>query len=280
MIGTLFVCGTPIGNLEDMSMRALRILSEVDIIACEDTRHTLKLLNHFNISASLTSYHEHNKSEKGIKILEILKSGRNVAIVSDAGMPGICDPGYELINLMYENDIDVTLIPAPTAAASALVLSGIDSKRFIFEGFLPRDKKGRREILDSFVDERRTVVIYEAPHHLTSTLKDMYDVIGNRNVALVREITKKFEEVKRDELSKLLTYFETANPKGEYVIVVEGISAKEAAEKKTQKWESITIEAHVEMYEKEGMSKNTAIKAAAKDRNVSKSSIYNVVMRK
>ena len=280
MEGKLYVCGTPIGNLEDMSNRALRILKEVSVIACEDTRHTLKLLNYFDIKGSLTSYHEHNKEEKGRKILDILKSGRDVALVSDAGMPGISDPGYDLIKMMYDNDIEVTVIPSGTAVTSAIVLSGIQSRRFIFEGFLPQNKKSRKDILNSMKEETRTVVIYEAPHHLKGTLKELYEALGEREVALVREITKKFEEVRRDQLSGHIEYFEDNNPKGEYVIVIEGASSEEIEKKESEKWNKISIEDHLNIYEERGLKKNEAIKAVAKDRNVSKSTIYNSVMKK
>lgn len=276
--GTLFICGTPIGNLEDITMRVIRILSEVSIIACEDTRHTLKLLNHFNISNSLTSYHEHNKIEKGNKILEILKSGRNVALVSDAGMPCISDPGYELVELMYENDIDVTVVPSGTAVTSAIALSGINSKRFIFEGFLPRNKKERNEILNLLLNEKRTVVFYESPHHLISTLNDMFNTLGNRSLALLRELTKKFEEVIRGDLETIINM--NIEPKGEYVIIVQGISLEESNKIESEKWINVSIEEHIKIYEDKGFTKSVSIKQVAKDRNVSKSTIYNAVMRK
>ncbi len=278
MSGILYICGTPIGNLEDISMRALRILKEVDVIAAEDTRHTLKLLNYFEISTPMTSYHEHNKMEKSYKVLEMLRQGKNVALVTDAGMPCISDPGEDLIKQCYENGITVTSAPGPTALTTALALSGLKVGKFIFEGFLPQGKKERVEILQKHTAESRTVIFYEAPHHLKKTLVDMYEVLGERKVALVREITKRFEQTQRGELSAMLAYFETNEPKGEYVIIIEGIDEKELKEQEISSWQSLGLQEHMEIYLRKGQDKKTAMKSVAKDRGLSKSDIYKSLL--
>ncbi len=271
MSGILYICGTPIGNLEDMSLRAIRILQEVDIIACEDTRHTIKLLNHFNIKNQLEAYHEHNKHDKAQKILEQLQYGKNIALVTDAGMPCISDPGYELISLCHENNIKTTVIPGATALTTALALSGMPSERFVFEGFLPQNNKNRREIIQSLVNEPRTIIFYEAPHHLVKTLTDLFTILGNRQISIVRELTKIYEEVKRDSIENMLVYYSQNSPKGEFVLIVEG------AKQKINDWEDISVEEHVAEYINSGMDKMTAIKTVAKDRGVSKSKIYSIL---
>ena len=274
MTGILYVCGTPIGNLEDITMRVLRILQEVDMIAAEDTRHSVKLLNYYDIKTPLTSYHEHNKGVKGPKLIEQLKKGKNIALVSDAGMPGISDPGEDLIKLCYENDVPVTIVPGPTAVITALVLSGLSTRSYAFEGFLPSGKKQRREVLERLKKEVRTVVLYEAPHHLLSTLEEIYQAVGDRQTAVVRELTKKHETVKRGSLNEIILHFKENEPKGEFVIVLEGIDLEEVRQEEKALIEEMSIEEHYNKYIREGMDGKSAMKAVAKDRGVSKSEIY------
>ncbi len=273
----LYVCGTPIGNMEDMTYRAVRILSEVDLIAAEDTRNTLKLMNHFNIKTKLTSYHEHNKETKGPQLIELLKKGMDIAIVTDAGMPGISDPGEDIIRLCYENDIDVTIVPGPTAAVTAAVLSGLKCRSYIFEGFLPKSKRQRAEVLERLKNETRTTVFYEAPHHLVSTLEEIYDAVGERNCAVERELTKKHEAVERGKLSSILEYFGKNEPKGEFVIVIEGIASDELRNKELTKYDDISIKEHFEKYISQGLDEKNAMKQVAKDRNIGKRDVYKEV---
>lgn len=275
MSGTLYLCATPIGNLNDITLRVLELLKTVDIIAAEDTRHTIKLLNHFDIQTPMISYHEHNKQSKGTQLIEKLESGVNIALVTDAGMPGISDPGEDLVRLCYENNIAVTTAPGAAACITALVLSGMSTRRFIFEGFLPMDKKEKREVLKSIEKEVRTIIFYEAPHRLTDTLDELYKTIGERNAACVREITKKFEEVKKDTLGNLLKYYKENPPKGEFVIIIEGASREELRQEEIDGWESITIEEHMEQYCSKGMNQKEAMKQVAKDRGVPKREIYS-----
>ena len=279
MSGTLYLCATPIGNLEDITLRVLRLLEECDLIAAEDTRHTLGLINHFNIKTPLTSYHEHNKVTKGPVLIEKLKEGMNIALVTDAGMPGISDPGADMVKLCEENDITVTVAPGASAALTALVLSGLDTRRAVFEGFLPPDKKERRAALERLKKETRTAILYEAPHRLKSTLEEIYDAVGNRQCAAIKEITKKYETVKRAFLSELIEYYSENPPKGEFVLVLEGVSEDKLKEEEIEKWENISVEEHVKMYEDKGMSRKDAMKAAAKDRGLTKRDIYAVLNR-
>ena len=274
MYGTLYLCGTPIGNLGDMTLRVIELLKECDIIAAEDTRNTLKLLNHFDIQKTLVSYHEHNKFQKGPELIEKLKNGANIALVTDAGMPGISDPGADMVRLCQTEGIPVTAAPGPTAFSTALVLSGLDSRRFIFEGFLPTDKKEKAQVLKSIEKETRTVIFYEAPHRLKTTLKELFESTGDREAACVREITKKFEEVKKGNMSELIEYYNVNEPKGEFVIVVGGADAQELKKEEIAAWESITVEEHVKKYMAEGMSEKDAMKQAAKDRGITKRDIY------
>ncbi|MDR1913406.1 MAG: 16S rRNA (cytidine(1402)-2'-O)-methyltransferase [Clostridiales bacterium] len=273
MTGTLYIVGTPIGNLEDISLRALRALKECDCIAAEDTRHTIKLLNYYEIKTPLTAYHEHNKRVKGEDLLRQLKEGRNIALVSDAGMPGISDPGKELINLCYTCNITVTVVPGPTAVISGLVLSGMDSRRFVFEGFLPRDKKTRSDRLTEISNETRTVVIYEAPHHIIETVGDLRKIDGHRQSALVREITKKFEEVILGDLDSLAIKLNASPPVGEMVLILEGVKPIEP-----QKEFPPDIKEHVDMYTQKGYELKDAMKSAARDRGVSKREIYKMLL--
>lgn len=274
MYGTLYLCGTPIGNLGDMTLRVIELLKECDIIAAEDTRNTLKLLNHFDIQKTLVSYHEHNKFQKGPELIEKLKNGANIALVTDAGMPGISDPGADMVRLCQTEGIPVTAAPGPTAFSTALVLSGLDSRRFIFEGFLPTDKKEKAHVLKSIEKETRTVIFYEAPHRLKTTLKELFESTGDREAACVREITKKFEEVKKGNMSELIEYYNVNEPKGEFVIVIGGADAQELKKEEIAAWESITVEEHVKKYMAEGMSEKDAMKQAAKDRGITKRDIY------
>ena len=274
MYGTLYLCGTPIGNLGDMTLRVIELLKECDIIAAEDTRNTLKLLNHFDIQKTLVSYHEHNKFQKGPELIEKLKNGANIALVTDAGMPGISDPGADMVRLCQTEGIPVTAAPGPTAFSTALVLSGLDSRRFIFEGFLPTDKKEKAQVLKSIEKETRTVIFYEAPHRLKTTLKEIFESTGDREAACVREITKKFEEVKKGNMSELIEYYNVNEPKGEFVIVIGGVDAQELKKEEIAAWESITVEEHVKKYMAEGMSEKDAMKQAAKDRGITKRDIY------
>lgn len=268
--GCLYLCATPIGNLEDITLRGLRILREADYIAAEDTRHTLKLLNHYDISKPLISYHEHNRREKGPHIISLVQQGYQVALVSDAGMPGISDPGADLVQLAYEAGVTVTVAPGPSAALSALVLSSLSTQRFVFEGFLPRVKKQRQQRIRMLATEERTVIIYEAPHRLTSLLQDMLTELGDRKVSIVRELTKIHEEVLLMSLQKAVDYYQDRNPKGEFVVVLEGVE-KESGQKD---FSQISIEDHLKEYLETGLNKKQAVKQVAKDRGIPKSQVY------
>ncbi len=273
--GTLYLCATPIGNLEDITLRVLRLLREVDVIAAEDTRNTLKLLNHFEIQTPMTSYHEHNKQTKGPILVERLLAGESIALVTDAGMPGISDPGADLLRLCREAGVAVTVAPGASAAVTALVLSGMDTRRFVFEGFLPPEKKERRAILAALEKEHRSMIFYEAPHRLTDTLAELAALFGEeRPLAVVRELTKKFEEVRRDSIGGHLQYFTDHPPKGEFVLICEGLSLRAQRQEQQEGWESIPLSEHIARYLAEGMSEKDAMKQAAKDRGVSKREIY------
>ena len=274
MYGTLYLCATPIGNLGDITLRVIELLKECDLIAAEDTRNTLKLLNHFNIDTPMTSYHEHNKFSKGPVLLEKLKEGKNIALVTDAGMPGISDPGEDMARLCRQEGIPVTVAPGASAVVTALVLSGMPARRFVFEGFLPTDKKEKAEVLARLEKETRTTVFYEAPHRLTDTLKELLKSAGNRDAACVREITKKYEEVKKDSLENLLAFYGENPPKGEFVVIVGGADAEKLRQEEIEGWESISLEEHMKKYTDSGMSEKDAMKQVAKDRGVSKREIY------
>jgi len=273
--GTLYLVATPIGNLGDISPRALEILGSVDLIAAEDTRRTVQLLNHFEISKPLTSYHEHNKRAKGEYLISLLKEGKNIAQVSDAGTPAISDPGEDLVKLCIENDITVTSVPGPVAGINALILSGLDTSRFAFEGFLSVNKRSRKEHLDLVKNDTHTMIFYEAPHKLKATLADMSDAFGTeRRIALVRELTKLHEEVLRMSLGEAVQYYEENNPRGEYVLVIEG--AKEVvSEAEEVWWSNLTVNEHVEAYIEKGSSSKDAIKQVAADRGMPKREVYN-----
>lgn len=274
MTGTLYLCATPIGNLEDMTFRVIRTLKEVDLIAAEDTRNSIKLLNHFEIQTPMTSYHEYNKYEKGRKLVEKLLEGQNIALITDAGTPGISDPGEELVKMCYESGIPVTSLPGAAACITALTISGLSTRRFAFEAFLPSDKKEREQILKEMETETRTMIVYEAPHRLVKTLKLFLERLGNRKITVCRELTKRHETALAVTLEEAVAHYEANPPKGECVLVIEGKSRDEAREEERKQWEEMTIEDHMEVYTKQGMDKKSAMKAVAKDRGVSKRDIY------
>lgn len=280
MTGKIYLVATPIGNLSDMSMRAIETLKEVDIIACEDTRNTIRLLNHFEIKGYLTSYHEYNKIDKAFELCEKVKEGKNIAFVSDAGMPAISDPGYELVDIAYKEDLEVTIVPGASAVVSALAISGISSRRFSFEGFLPTEKNEKKEILAELAQESRTIILYEAPHRLLKTLKELFEYIGDRNIAIVRELTKLHEEVIKGKLAQVIADYESEKIaiRGEYVLVIEGKSLLEKKVERQKSFEDISIREHYEKYISEGMDKKEAIKAVAKDRGIQKREVYKELL--
>lgn len=280
MSGTLYLCATPIGNLEDMTFRVIRTLKEADLIAAEDTRNSIKLLNHFEIETPMTSYHEFNKYEKGKKLVEKLLEGKNIALITDAGTPGISDPGEELVKMCYEAGVPVTSLPGAAACVTALTLSGLSTRRFAFEAFLPADKKEREAILQEMETETRTIVMYEAPHRLVKTLKLLAEHLGGeRKVTVCRELTKRHETAFRTTLAEALEYYEENVPKGECVIVIEGRSREEMRMEAQSRWEEISIEEHMKHYLSQGISKKDAMKQVAKDRGVPKREIYNQLER-
>lgn len=276
--GTLYLCATPIGNLEDMTFRVIKTLKEVDLIAAEDTRNTIKLLNHFEIKTPMTSYHEYNKIDKAKYLVEKMLNGTNIALVTDAGTPGISDPGEEIVKQAYQAGITVTSLPGACACITALTLSGLSTRRFSFEAFLPTDKKERKLILDSLKTETRTTIIYESPHHLKSTLAELYSYIGNRKITLCRELTKLHETVQQMTLESAMEYYNTTAPKGEYVMVIEGISHRQLEEQSFQEWEKITIQEHMDIYLTQGMDKKSAMKQVAADRGIPKREVYNSLL--
>lgn len=280
MAGKIYLVATPIGNLSDISMRAIETLKNVDIIACEDTRNTIRLLNHFEIKGHLTSYHEYNKIDKAYELCEKVKEGKNIAFVSDAGMPAISDPGYELVDIAYKEGLEVTVVPGASAVVSALAISGISSRRFAFEGFLPADKNEKKEILTELSQESRTLILYEAPHRLLKTLKELFEYMGDRNIAIVREITKLHEEVLRGKLADIIADYESEKIaiRGEYVLVIEGKSLLEKREERQKSFEEISIREHYEKYIAEGMDKKEAMKAVAKDRGIQKRDVYKELL--
>ena len=280
MAGKIYLVATPIGNLSDISMRAIETLKNADIIACEDTRNTIRLLNHFEIKGHLTSYHEYNKIDKAYELCEKVKEGNNIAFVSDAGMPAISDPGYELVEIAYKEGLEVTVVPGASAVVSALAISGISSRRFAFEGFLPADKNEKKEILTELSQESRTLILYEAPHRLLKTLKELFEYMGNRNIAIVREITKLHEEVLRGKLADIIADYESEKVaiRGEYVLVIEGKSLLEKREERQKSFEEISIREHYEKYIAEGMDKKEAMKAVAKDRGIQKRDVYKELL--
>lgn len=275
MPGTLYLCATPIGNLEDMTYRAVRTLKEVDLIAAEDTRNSIKLLNHFEIHTPMTSYHEYNKYEKGRKLVEKLLEGADIALITDAGTPGISDPGEELAAMCHEAGIRVTAVPGAAACITALTISGLPTRRFAFEAFLPSDKKEREYVLESLEKESRTIVLYEAPHRLVKTLKLLYERLGDRRISVCRELTKRHETVYQSVLSEAAAYYEQNAPKGECVLVIEGLNRQELVRQEQERWADTSIEEHMEHYLSRGMDRKEAMKQTAKDRGVPKREIYN-----
>lgn len=274
MAGKLFICATPIGNLEDITLRVLNTLKEVDLIAAEDTRHSIKLLNHFEIKTPMTSYHEFNKYDKAAYLVEQMKAGLNVALITDAGTPAISDPGEELVRQCHAAGIEMTSLPGAAACITALTVSGLSTRRFAFEAFLPADKKERQKIVEELKNETRTIIIYEAPHHIVKTLKLLYAELGERNITICRELTKKHEEIWVTTFSKALERYESEEPKGEFVVVIEGKSRAEIEEEARSYWEDISIQEHMQLYLDKGTDKKEAMKLVAKERGVSKRDVY------
>ena len=279
MAGKLYLCATPIGNLEDITYRVVRTLIEVDLIGAEDTSNSIKLLNHFDIKTPMTSYHEFNKYDKAKQLVEMMKEGKNIAIITDAGTPGISDPGEEVVRQCFEAGIQVTSLPGPAACITALTMSGQKTRRFCFEAFLPKDKKEKVAVLEELKNETRTIIIYEAPHRLARTLKELRETLGNRQLTLCRELTKKYEEADKTTIDQAIEKYNEKEPRGEYVLVIEGKSQEEIQEENKQKWESMTIEEHMEYYISQGNDKKSAMKLVAKDRGVSKRDIYNQLIK-
>lgn len=278
MPGKLYLCATPIGNLEDITYRVLRTLKEVDLIAAEDTRNSIKLLNHFEIKTPMTSYHEYNKIEKAYQLIDKLREGKNIALITDAGTPGISDPGEELVRICYEEGMEVTSLPGPAACITALTMSGLPTRRFAFEAFLPRDKKERADVLKQLANETRTMIIYEAPHHLVKTLEELYDTLGNRNITICRELTKRYEEKMLMTLSESLDYYTEKEPRGEYVLILEGKTFEEIRKEEQKNWESMSLEEHMAVYEQQGILRKEAMKLVAKDRGISRRDVYQALL--
>lgn len=279
MAGKLYLCATPIGNLEDITFRVLRTLKEVDLIAAEDTRNSIKLLNHFEIKTPMTSYHEYNKIEKAYKLVEKLQEGKNIALITDAGTPGISDPGEELVRICYETGIEVTSLPGPAACITALTISGLPTRRFAFEAFLPRDKKERARVLEELAQESRTMIVYEAPHHLLKTLKELYEVLGNRELTVCKELTKRYENATKTTFDDVIKFYEDNEPKGEYVLVISGKTFETKEQEAREAWESLSVEEHMAHYEASGMERKEAMKQVAKDRGISKRDVYQALLK-
>ena len=278
MAGKLFLCATPIGNLGDMTSRVIETLESVDVIAAEDTRNSIKLLNHFNINTPMTSYHEYNKFEKADTLIAQMQAGKNIALITDAGTPAISDPGEVLVQKCQEAGITVTSLPGPAACITALTLSGLSTRRFCFEGFLSSDKKERKMVLEELREESRTMILYEAPHHLKGTLKELYSALGNRKITLCRELTKKFETIFPTTLEDALEYYESNDPRGEYVLVLEGKSHQQKEEEKQASFSEMSIEDHMKIYEDKGVDRKEAMKLVAKERGISKRDVYNYLL--
>lgn len=278
MSGMLYLCATPIGNLEDITLRVLRTLKEVDLIACEDTRNSIRLLNHFEIKTPMTSYHEFNKYDKAKVLVDKLQEGKNIALITDAGTPGISDPGEVLVKMCLDEGVKVTSLPGAAACITGLTMSGCQTRRFAFEAFLPSDKRQRQQVLAELERETRTIVLYEAPHHLKATLKELYGVLGNRKLSVVKELTKKHETVFPTSFEEALAYYEENEPRGEYVLVIEGKSWKQVVEEEQSQWGQMSLEDHMKLYEKQGMDRKAAMKQVAKDRGVPKREIYQALL--
>ena len=279
MGGKLVLVGTPIGNLEDMTPRAVRMLKEADLIACEDTRTSAKLLNHFEITTPVTSYHKFNERDKSGELTARILGGETVALITDAGMPAISDPGEVLVRMCLDNHIPVTAAPGPSALVTALALSGQDTRRFVYEGFLPAENREKKEVLSRLADETRTIIVYEAPHRLVRTLEALSSVLGaDRKITLLRELTKHFEEILPTTIGEALSHYEGAEPRGEFVLVIAGKDPGVLAEEEASRWESVSIASHVAMYESQGMDRKSAMKAAARDRGLKKRDIYAALL--
>ena len=277
--GMLYLCATPIGNLEDITYRVLRTLKEVDLIAAEDTRNSIKLLNHFEIKTPMTSYHEYNKIEKAYQLVEKMRQGQNIALITDAGTPGISDPGEDIVRICYEQGIEVTSLPGAAACVTALTMSGQPTRRFAFEAFLPKDKKEHQAVLAELAEETRTIILYEAPHHLVKTLQELSEVLGaDRRLTICRELTKRHEEKMQTTLGDSLHYYEAKEPRGEYVLVIEGKSRAQIEREQQAEWETMSIEEHMAHYESQGIDRKEAMKLVAKDRGVSKRDIYQSLL--
>ena len=276
MAGKLYLCATPIGNLEDITFRVLRTLKEVDLIAAEDTRNSIKLLNH--CETPMTSYHEFNKIEKAYQLVDRMREGKNIALITDAGTPGISDPGEDIVRICYEEGIEVTSLPGPAACITALTMSGLPTRRFAFEAFLPRDKKERAAVLKQLKNETRTMIVYEAPHHLVKTLEELFEVLGDRKITVCRELTKRYEEKTLTTISECLNYYKENEPRGEYVFVIDGKTFKEMEEEERKAWETMSLEEHMAMYEAQGTPYKEAMKLVAKDRGISKRDVYQALL--
>lgn len=279
MAGKLYLCATPIGNLGDMTPRVKETLEMVDMIAAEDTRNSIKLLNHFEIKTPMTSYHEYNKVEKAKYLIEQMQMGKNIALITDAGTPAISDPGEVLVAMCYEAGVTVTSLPGPAACITALTLSGLSTRRFCFEGFLPAEKKDRKDILEDLQKESRTIILYEAPHHLIKTLEELYQALGNRKITLCRELTKRFETILPTTLEDALEMYKKEEPRGEYVLVLEGKSIAAFKKEVQEDWQNISIEKHMEIYESQGVDHKEAMKLVAKDRGISKREVYQYLLK-
>lgn len=279
MSGKLYLCATPIGNLEDMTFRVIRTLKEVDLIAAEDTRNSIKLLNHFEIKTPMTSYHEFNKIDKGRYLVGLLQEGKQIALITDAGTPGISDPGEELVKMCYEAGIEVTSLPGAAACITALTLSGLSTRRFAFEAFLPSDKKEKQEVLKELQTETRTTILYEAPHRLVRTLEELYGALGERRLTVCRELTKRHETAFATTLSEAIAYYKENEPKGECVLVMEGRSRSEMRKEEQQSWEQMPLTEHMQHYESQGIARKEAMKLVAKDRGISKREVYQALLQ-
>lgn len=278
--GTLYLCATPIGNLEDITYRVLRTLKEVDLIAAEDTRNSIRLLNHFEIKTPMTSYHEYNKIEKAYQLVAKMREGKNIALITDAGTPGISDPGEDIVRICYEEGIPVTSLPGAAACITALTMSGLPTRRFAFEAFLPKDKKEHQAVLEELKTETRTIIIYEAPHHLVRTLQELSDTLGgDHRLTICRELTKRHEEKLQMTLTDSLSYYEVNEPRGEYVLIIAGRSREEMKKEEQAGWEVLSLEEHMAHYESQGIDRKEAMKRVAKDRGVSKRDIYQALLK-
>lgn len=278
--GTLYLCATPIGNLEDITYRVLRTLKEVDLIAAEDTRNSIRLLNHFEIKTPMTSYHEYNKIDKAYQLVAKMREGKNIALITDAGTPGISDPGEDIVRICYEEGIPVTSLPGAAACITALTMSGLPTRRFAFEAFLPKDKKEHQAVLEELKTETRTIIIYEAPHHLVRTLQELSDTLGgDRRLTICRELTKRHEEKMQTTFADSLAYYEVNEPRGEYVLIIAGRSREEMKKEEQAGWETLSLEEHMAHYESQGIDRKEAMKRVAKDRGVSKRDIYQALLK-